>query len=142
MSLRGRAEEMGDVMTPPFGQKRMKVLLPVLDEFVSVYRGEVKHFFRQSMVKFIECQNSGQSSSISGWINVFYPYLSSGSENKYLRPWQKLIQTDGSAPEKFPQVISSAPVEWDYLGRIKSCTCTLVITVQSRMRRRSHFILA
>jgi hypothetical protein len=115
-SLRARAAKMGLLMVPSFGTKWMEVLLPVLDEFVAAYRGNVNHAFWQSMVKRIEHGfGSGSYSTISGWINVFYPYLEA-DVNPFLEPWEQLIQSDGPEPGDFPRVISSAPVEWDYNG--------------------------
>jgi len=53
--------------------------------------------------------------TVSGWINVFYPYLEA-EMNPFLKPWKELIQSDGPEPGDFPTLISSAPVEWDYHG--------------------------
>ena len=118
MSLRERAAKLGLLMMPSFATKWMEVLLPVLDQFVSAYQGSVDHEFWQSMVKRVQHgRGSGSYETVSGWINVFYPYLTDGS-NPFLMPWKTLIQSDGPQPDDFPRIISSAPVEWDYHGTL------------------------
>lgn len=105
-------------MVPSFGTKWMEVLLPVLDEFVAAYQGKVNYEFWQSMVKRIERFGSGASDSVSGWINVFYPYLDGGENTWAFRHWRNIDQKDGPDPYDFPRLISSAPVEWDYNGQL------------------------
>lgn len=34
----------------------------------------------------------------------------------HLRPWQDMDSKDGPEPDDFPEVVSSAPVEWKYHG--------------------------
>lgn len=120
VSLRERAAKVGQLMLPEFGSAWMKALLPVLDEFIAAFRGQVNHTFWQSMVKRVKHgSGSGSYTTISGWINVLYPYLGKNKTNKYaLLPWEKLAQPDGPEPEDFPVALSSAPVEWDYLGTL------------------------
>jgi hypothetical protein len=118
VALRKRTEELGNLMTDDFSSYWMPVLLPVLDEFVHSYRGEVNHGFWQSMVKL---RNNGMSSGyaefISGWMQIFFPYLKSGKVNKELRPWNEMYFR-GPKPEEFPSIVSSAPVDWNYHGTI------------------------
>lgn len=72
--------------------------------------------FWQSMVKLRNTgEFSGKAEWISGWMQIFFPYLASGELNTYLRPWQDMYFF-GPDPEDFPTIIASAPVEWEYHG--------------------------
>mmetsp|Transcript_10008 Transcript_10008/g.16622 ORF Transcript_10008/g.16622 Transcript_10008/m.16622 type:complete len:521 (-) Transcript_10008:180-1742(-) len=116
VSLRARAEQLGALMMPDFSKYWMPLLLPVLDEFVESYRGNVKHGFWQSMIKFRDFGGgSGSYSFLSGWIQLLFPYLSSGCLNQKLRPWQKMY-FEGPKLQDFPLVSSVAPVDWNYYG--------------------------
>lgn len=112
INLRKRAEAMfGDLM-PEY----TKLLLPVLDEFVAASKGNVNLQFWQSICKIIEHgQGSGSFTTVSGWINLLYPYMTK-RPNKNLCPWESMVSQKGPEPEDFPTVISSVPVEWDYFG--------------------------
>ena len=124
VSLRHRAVKLGTLLMPAFATTWMNALLPVLDEFVDAYQGKVNYEFWQSMVKRIQHgMGSGSFSSISGWINVFYPYLEEGKENPYLKPWREMLQSDGPELSDFPSIFSSAPVEWDYNGTLLKLHC-------------------
>ena len=115
-ALRSRAEEMGKLMTPEFSKKWMSVLLPILDEFIKSYNGDVNYGFWQSMVKFRHTGGgSGAHSFVSGWIQNLFPYLTS-SDNYHLCPWQDAYFR-GPEPDDFPSVMCSAPVVWDYYGK-------------------------
>ena len=91
-ALRARAEELGNLMLPVFSDYWMPLLLPILDEFVfESYRGHVNHGFWLSMVKLRHNgMGSGYKEFISGWMQIFFPYLGSGCINKQLRPWHEL----------------------------------------------------
>jgi len=70
------------------------------------------------MVKFVPARGgSGAHDSVSGWINIFYPYMIEG-ENYYMESWKELKQDRGPDPEDFPQLLLSTPVTWDYLGKV------------------------
>lgn len=116
VALRNRAEELGSLMTSKFSQYWMPLLLPVLDECVDSYKGNVNHGFWQSMVKL---RNNGMGSGyeeyISGWMQIFFPYLASGRMNERLRPWNEMY-FQGPSPKEFPTIVSSAPVDWNYFG--------------------------
>jgi hypothetical protein len=103
-------------MKEDFASYWLPLVLPVLDEFVASYRGKVNHGFWQSMVKLRNNgMGSGRATFISGWMQIFFPYLDSGRLNGCLRPWQKMY-FNGPEPEDFPNIISSAPVTWNYWG--------------------------
>jgi len=116
ISLRNRTEALGKLMKEDFASYWMPLVLPILDEFVASYRGNVNHGFWQSMVKL---RNNGMSSGrrefISGWMQIFFPYLASGNLNTGLQSWQKMY-FDGPNPKEFPKIVSSAPVDWNYWG--------------------------
>jgi hypothetical protein len=115
VAVRTRAEALGELMTPTFRKLWMPFLLPVLDEFVESYRGQVNHGFWQSMVKLRHKGGSGARSVVSGWIQILFPYLGSGELNRGLHPWQEMY-FHGPKPDDIPAVISSAPVDWNYYG--------------------------
>ena len=116
VSLRSRAEGLGDLMTPKFSKKWLSILLPILDEFVDSYGGNVNHGFWQSMVKFRHtAPGSGSHTFVSGWLQNLFPYLADSRENHWMRPWQEAF-FDGPEPSDFPIVRSSCPVIWEYFG--------------------------
>eukprot|EP00551_Chaetoceros_affinis_P000882 CAMPEP_0203637664 /NCGR_PEP_ID=MMETSP0088-20131115/3926_1 /ASSEMBLY_ACC=CAM_ASM_001087 /TAXON_ID=426623 /ORGANISM="Chaetoceros affinis, Strain CCMP159" /LENGTH=548 /DNA_ID=CAMNT_0050492151 /DNA_START=9 /DNA_END=1652 /DNA_ORIENTATION=+ len=117
VSLRNRTEALGKLMKEDFTLYWMPLVLPILDEFVASYRGNVNHGFWQSMVKLRNNgMDSGFQSFISGWIQILFPYFADGYLNTSLQPWEKMY-FNGPEPEDFPKnIISSAPVLWDYWG--------------------------
>lgn len=116
-ALRARTERLGEMMLPEFAANWLGPLLPVLDQFERAYAGEVNHGFWQSMVKLRDTggRGSGSHSFISGWIQLLYPYLTDGSANRTMRPWDQMYFT-GVEPQDFPPVTSAAPVDWEYYG--------------------------
>jgi hypothetical protein len=115
-ALRQRAEELGRYMTDDFAQHWLATLLPVLDEFVDAYDGNVRHGFWQSMVKMRHTGGgSGSHSFISGWIQAFYPYTCRGRPRAML-PWQESYFV-GPEIGDLPTTVASAPVSWEYLGK-------------------------
>ncbi|KAL7574165.1 hypothetical protein ACA910_014844 [Epithemia clementina (nom. ined.)] len=94
----------------------MPFLLPVLEEFVESYKGNVNHGFWQSMVKLRHTGGgSGSYSFISGWVQILFPYLASGYMNLSLRPWNEMY-FNGPELSEFPAIESTAPVDWEYHG--------------------------
>ncbi len=111
VNIRSRCEKMFGEFMPEYAA----LLLPVLDEFIAAYQNQVNHLFWQSMIKRIKHgEGSGSYSTISGWVSILYPFL----ENKpnKLRRWQDMHSNDGPEPTDFPSIVSSVPVEWNYLG--------------------------
>ncbi|CAB9517951.1 expressed unknown protein [Seminavis robusta] len=116
VQLRARAEHLGSLMTPEFSEYWMPLLLPVLDEFVESYKGNVNHGFWQSMVKLrYTGGGSGSHTFISGWMQILFPYLGSGRLTKSLKPWHEMYFY-GPELGSFPPLASSAPVDWEYHG--------------------------
>uniref|UniRef100_A0A7S2DCV0 Uncharacterized protein n=1 Tax=Octactis speculum TaxID=3111310 RepID=A0A7S2DCV0_9STRA len=117
IQLRARAEHLGTLMMPEFAESWLAVLLPVLDEFLNSYNGNVNHGFWQSMVKLRSTGGgSGAYSFISGWVQIFYPYLNSGRVNSSMKPWQEMYFS-GPELDEFPPISSAAPVDWEYYGK-------------------------
>jgi hypothetical protein len=118
-SLRSRAESLAGKMTPDFADKWVRpCLLPILDQFVAAYDGDVDHGFWQSMVKLRHTGGgSGSYSFVSGWVQNLFPYLAGDTPNQNLRPWQHAYFA-GPQPDQFPPVSSSVPVDWDYHGTV------------------------
>jgi len=116
VAVRERAEHLGALMLPDFSKRWLSCLLPVLDEFVASYDGQVNHGFWQSMVKLrVSGYGSGSHSFISGWVQILYPYLASGKENRFMRPWQEMYFS-GPEIDQFSRISSAAPVDWNYFG--------------------------
>ncbi|KAI0557567.1 hypothetical protein FGB62_288g05 [Gracilaria domingensis] len=114
MAVRERAGRLNRVLLCEFADKWLPNLLPVLDEFVSAYMGNVNHAFWQRMVKEYSKEGSGASPVVSGWINNLYPYLEGGRVNQHIKPWQHTSQYCGPNPNKFPKLVSSVAVKWNY----------------------------
>jgi len=63
---------------------------------------------------------------VTGWINVFFPYLKteaggSYEKNNAVTSWKDgLTQTfeGGPQPNRFPSSMCQVPFEWNYLGKI------------------------
>lgn len=114
--LRLRADQLlANGVMPKFADAWRPGLIQILDEFVASYRGNVNHHFWQSICKKVQHgAGSGAYTTISGWITTLFPHIDDG---RHLRPdWRMTMSKDGPEPDDFPEVISSAPVEWDYHG--------------------------
>mmetsp|Transcript_32342 Transcript_32342/g.54816 ORF Transcript_32342/g.54816 Transcript_32342/m.54816 type:complete len:520 (+) Transcript_32342:164-1723(+) len=143
-SLRSRAEALGKLMTAEFKKYWLPNLLPVLDQFVEAFQGNVNQTFWSHMVKHFPIEkHSGSHPWISGWVNNLYPYVKRRDKvkvNKYMAPWKKWttkpkvrvmelparardrsgrptiehVIPAGPNPCDFPATISSVKVTWDY----------------------------
>jgi hypothetical protein len=117
IALRQRAEALGKLMLPDFQNYWMQALLPVLDQFVKSYQGDVHCGFWQSMVKLRHNgMGSGYCEFISGWVQIFFPHLGSrGRQQPPMRQWNEMYFT-GPDPGDFPLIDSFAPCDWNYHG--------------------------
>ena len=100
-------------------------LLPVLDHFIGTFDGMIDTKFWESIYKF---ENESGGPYTSGWINVFFPYLSHPSHNDpevinynrntfcVFRPAKKGF-ANGPNPSSYPLGISRVPFDWNYLGQ-------------------------
>lgn len=115
-AVRARTEQLGKLMVPDFADRWLPVLLPVLDQFVLAYQGQVNYGFWQSMVKLRNTGGgSGSYSFISGWVQLLYPYRAHGLPASDFRPWEEMYFT-GPQLDELPPVLSSCPVDWNYHG--------------------------
>ena len=80
-----------------FGKRWSVALLPILDEFINAFKGKISMIFWNSMIwrgqwayiqgtiYYVGSERSPYyiryNKFISGWINVFFPYLSSTGKN-------------------------------------------------------------
>jgi hypothetical protein len=99
----------------------IRSLLETLNYFTLAFRGNADPSFWTNLYKIEGPRGSG-GTTISGWVNVFFPYLNdSRSPGEFSRP--NLLATTkilnhGPAPDQFPLGITSTPFIWDYLGTI------------------------
>src|SRR5215510_13339889 len=112
----------------------VKVLLPVLDQFVAAASGKVDLKFWRSIYKHSD-QSGGPY--VTGWINVLFPYLNkidilkrpdyskidldalpSISRNHYALCWKQDMDDEfsGTTLGVFPRGLSHVPLTWQYLG--------------------------
>lgn len=111
----------------------VRVLLPVLDEFVKAAAGAPDRAFWQSMYKLY-----GESGGpyVTGWINVLFPYLDADMRRHGGDPpnggvvrndpaftWSR-NRASAKDPNlcRFPCGLSRVPLAWDYLGTIYPMT--------------------
>ena len=112
----------------------LKVLAPILRQFVRASQGDVDPTFWRSLYKF---NNQSGGPVITGWITAFFPYLKDyrtrratvlsrilieGKRNdleELLYPGDKTATGWAKGPtiEQLPGGLSKAPFRWDYLDR-------------------------
>ena len=119
VELRKRAEELRPFLSSSFADKWLPCLLPVLDEFVNAFEGasSVNQEFWQRMVKIVYGKDSGEHHTISGWLNVLFPYLAKRKPNVWIMPWDKYSPEKGPTSEQFPKQMSDAPLNWQFKTR-------------------------
>lgn len=125
--LRSKTEELlTKFMLPEDGAPWWRCLEPVLSEFVEVHNGREPNIdFWKKAFKKTEPRRSGESDKISGWFNIFFPYLERQGEyrtNVYMLPWNEGSADTGPSPEDFPSLLTETPVRWRYLGEIHKIT--------------------
>ena len=135
IELMGTSEDWQLLLTsipklePYLSEDLAKVWLPALLDIVgrmmaTVNGKDTEENFWQSMVKYDGHNNSGEKTAISGWINVFYPYVANAKSegsvlNQYVLDWvgyQRLSKYDGNRIELFGRTFATAPFIWDYYG--------------------------
>jgi hypothetical protein len=106
-------------------------LQPILREFVSAARGEVRRAFWQSIYKY---GSFSGGHAVTGWIAAFFPYFGDGlgnptAQNSWLAEggarlkrllaakWdQERFDLDGPSLGDFPSGLARAPFVWNYLA--------------------------
>ncbi len=112
-SIRRRAEALADFDLGWW----LRMLLPLLDQFISAAEGRADREFWRSFYKW---NDSSGGPFVSGWINLFFPYL----EDQARDGSSLLIRNDcvaglvheGICTDKFPAGMSAAPFVWEYFG--------------------------
>jgi hypothetical protein len=116
-SIRRRAEVLAEFDLADW----VRVLLPVLDQFVAAAEGNVDRQFWQSIYKQEDISGGPY---VTGWINVLFPCLDGGSRKRTIVPnlhalgWSqdKGARGAGTTLGAFPRGMSRAPLVWKYLG--------------------------
>ena len=131
--LRAEAETvLKDRCVEEWASEWSKALLPLLDKFVEEYQAQTKgdSLFWNAMCRKGGIAGSGGYTYLSGWLNVFFPYLNGGSKsNRYCVPYkaEKAYKLDEHSVEEDPDLgpqwtslpsgLSKAPVTWSYYGQ-------------------------
>eukprot|EP00797_Seminavis_robusta_P000313 Sro101_g051640.2 (184) ;mRNA; f:63006-63557 len=128
VALRENAAKLAKWMMPNHPQGELwinDIVLPILDELVKSYDGNVNYCFWQTMVKFRTTGvGSGTYEFLSGWLATLFPYLSQKpgkmEPNPHLRGWEESASAllEGPKPSHIPSQLSSVPVNWEYLGQL------------------------
>lgn len=101
-----------------FGLKPwVKVLRPLLDQFVRASQGQVDRAFWRQIYK-LDDESGGPY--VSGWLQTFFPYAlhADGSVQRRagLASWSQQRGWEGLNTNEFPQGLCSVPFVWDHLG--------------------------
>jgi hypothetical protein len=99
----------------------VRALVPVLDQLVAAASGRPDRAFWRSFYKW---EDSSGGPYVSGWINVFFPYIEakagspSLARNEFVTKWATSFRDFHSGPcaSKFPSGLAVAPFLWKYLG--------------------------
>jgi hypothetical protein len=108
--LRSRAEALAEFDLKDW----VTALVPVLDEFVAASEGSVDEGFWRS---FYKMDDESGGPYVSGWVNVFFPYLSEGLDdtlpNRLAVDWRRHSKRRGArgpSTSDFPSGLVAAPV--------------------------------
>ncbi|WP_083602362.1 DUF4419 domain-containing protein [Hydrococcus rivularis] len=104
-------------------EKWVDVLIPVLDEFIATASGKIARQFWRSFYKF---DDISEGVSITGWINVFFPYLRDIQGNyTEINPYVDAAIKNWDSPylaastmDCFPVGLSQVPFVWKYYQEI------------------------
>lgn len=66
---------------------------------------------------FYKYRSGSGTPDVTGWINVFFPFLKNGTVNHAVE-WHSKSNRDGPSPTEFPTGISIAPVVWNDNGAL------------------------
>jgi hypothetical protein len=115
-AIRRRAEVFAELDLADW----VRVLLPVLDQFVTAATGARDRAFWKSIYK-VNDESGGPY--VTGWINVLFPYLQGRSgeggivQNRAAFAWP---DEGGTSPTlgTFPRGLSCVPLSWEYLETV------------------------
>lgn len=94
-------------------------LLPVLDELVNAASGRPDTHMWQS---FFKLKSESGGTAVTGWINVFFPYLKDRetrrptAANTFMSQSQWHLDWGGADSDDFPSGFALAPFVWEYMG--------------------------
>jgi hypothetical protein len=94
-SIRARADALGAFELEDW----IKPLLRVLDEFVAAAEGRADREFWKS---FYNLNDDSGGPFMTGWINVFYPYIGNTQANAFV-DWNKWAAFDWSELQRMPE---------------------------------------
>jgi hypothetical protein len=104
----------------------VKVVVPILEEFVQAAEGRVNRSFWGSLYKWHGKRGSG-SPYITGWLRALFPYLTRrgrGPKDLFPNPFLDSSTTSGPGRDNFPGGPSRVPFRWALPGR--TCEMTLI----------------
>eukprot|EP01084_Bolivina_argentea_P283518 485593_1 len=134
INLKQKCEKvLNEKVDKTFGKWWGQSLLPLIDRFIIAFDGNIDSVFWNSMIKRGGRRGSGAYTYYTGWINIFYPnnqeycvpysmdlqYVTQGFEDFHDLGFGRKCDEDckHGGPQDFPIGLSSAPVEWMYLGK-------------------------
>lgn len=115
-SIRKRAEKFAEFDLEWW----IKPLIPILDQFVKAASGDVDRKFWKSFYKF---NDSSGGPSVTGWINVLFPYIQDWETKAYTLQnpfvsWGSKAKNKefggGAKTSYFPLGLSKVPFKWKY----------------------------
>ena len=91
-----------------------KHLLPILDRFVSAFKGDIDTKFWGSIAKLHSTHGSGGSTYLNGWIQDFFPYVKNGAKNHQIGSWRtEFEKVPGSDDGELKTYYQSGGMEYD-----------------------------
>lgn len=95
----------------------VETLIPILDEFILAFQGEIHRDFWKSFYNFNEMSGGAYA---TGWINVFFPYLKD-TQNPYVQNWQQGMNNElggGLSIDELPIGYNLVTFKWQYLDTV------------------------
>jgi hypothetical protein len=94
-------------------------LLFIINKFIEAFKGNADPTFWTNIYKIEGPKGSG-GTTVSGWVNIFFPYLSDWrNPGEYTCPNQFANLNNlnrGPGPDQYPLGLTSTPFIWDYYG--------------------------
>lgn len=84
-----------DLCSSDVAEPWLQAMLPVLDQFIRAYQGQVDAVYWNSMIKRGGRHGSGGYSGFTGWFNVFFPIIRNRF-NKFCVPYRNDIDYAGA----------------------------------------------
>jgi len=123
IELKIRTLKLKDYMVEKFADKWFGLLIPILDEFIKVFMGEIDKTFWSLIFKEYKNEGSGAYINLSGWFNIFFPYLKH-EPNTYIFNFKSIDDfkntyniKNGVDINDIPNLEYSVPVNWLYYNK-------------------------